>query len=138
MNRLKLAFLVGLGIATSAGVPLVAYRTGFSRGVEAGLATGTETEDVGHGVAALLIIRHLEAGRRDEALADLDAEVDAAIAAHRLRVRAPSYYAEAPESPTELVAYLEEYRRSRPSTAASQTPNLNRLVSEYLQSRNHP
>ena len=111
---------------------LFAYRIGFSRGVEAGLASGGEVEHVARGVAALSIIRHLEAGRSDEALAELDAQIDAGISAHWIRSQAPSHHADIVDSPDELIPYLEEYRRSRPSRARGQTPSMNRIVAESL------
>jgi len=124
-------------MASIALASLFAYRAGFSQGVEVGLATGSQLGQVSQGVGALSIIRHLEAGRHDAALSELDAQVDAGISAHWIRLQAPSGYAASIDSPAELVAYLERYRRSRPSTARSQTPTMNRLVAEYLDHRDH-
>ena len=132
MQRLRIALLAGSAVAAVALASFFAYRIGFSSGVEVGHATGGEIEQVTHGVVALSIIRHLEAGRDAEALAELDAQVDAGISAHWIRSQAPSHYADVFESPGELVAHLERYRRSRPSTAREQTPNMNRFVAEYL------
>jgi hypothetical protein len=135
MRTVQIALLAGVGAIVVSLASFLACRIGFSRGVEAGLATGIEVEQVAHGVAALSIIRQLEAGHHDEALAELDAQVDAGISAHRIRTQAPSLYADVVESPAELITHLEAYRRSRPSSARNRTPNMNRLVADFLAER---
>jgi hypothetical protein len=136
MRKIRFALIAGMTAVAVGLASLFAYRIGFSGGAEAGLATGVEVAQVGHGAAALSIIRHLDAGRDSDARAELDAQVDAGISAHWLRTQAPSHYADVVESPAELVGHLEEYRRSRPSTAYDQTPTMNRFVAEYLSEQN--
>jgi hypothetical protein len=62
-------------------------------------------------MGALSNIQHLEAGRGDAAVAELDAQVDAGISAHWLRERASSRFAQDVSSPADLVAYLERVVR---------------------------
>ena len=138
MARSTIAAVATCGVLASAVVSLWAYHLGHSHGVEMGLATGTQIEQVTHGVAAFSVIQHLEAERYAEALAELDAQVDAGISAHWMRLKAPSFYSDTLDSPADLVAYLEQYRRSRPSSTRDQTPHMNRMVAEYLASRDRP
>lgn len=97
--------------------------------------TGGYSEEIGQATGALIVREHLRAENTDEALATLDAMIDAGIAAHWRRIRRPSFYADAVAPATELVDLLVEHRRSHPSTATN-TPNLDRAVSEYLAYRN--
>jgi hypothetical protein len=123
-------------------VAAIASGTGFElgrrRGIDAGSATTNEFSGVACGIQALGVLEDLERGRRDAAASTLDSMIDVGIALHWLRLERPEYYANSLSPSTELVGHLARYRREHPSTAAAQTPNLNRLVTEYLGSEHAP
>lgn len=133
MARSRIAWLGG-ALAAAIASAAAAYHLGYGRGVEAGMWTGSYSEQLGQAAGALIVRQHLRAQESDEALAALDAMIDGGIASHWQRVRRPHFYADVVPPAPELADLLAEYRRAHPSTAAD-TPNLDRAVSEYLAHR---
>lgn len=136
MTHSPIAWLAG-ALAAVVASAAAAYHLGYGRGVEAGLWTGGYSEQLGQAAGALIVRQRLKAQESEEALAALDAMIDAGIASHWRRVRRPHRYADLPPPDPELVDLLAAYRRAHPSTAAG-TPNLDRSVSEYLAHRDAP
>jgi hypothetical protein len=135
MTRIRLLLTLIGAILVICLISATAFYLGYRRAEEATALAYDEFWSVVNATHALMVIGYLETDQRDRAQAALDSSVDAGIAAHWLRLRVPSKYAETPPPSTELVEHLAKYRASRPSAAAPETPNMNRSVSEYLAHR---
>ena len=118
-------------LPVSGGTAYFAYH----RGVEAGFLTSSEAHDVGCATGALGALGYLRSNRPEAAIAVLDSTIDSGIASHWRRLQVPTQYADYVPPAWDLVEVLAEYRKAHPSSAAPQTPNLNRSVAQYLAHR---
>lgn len=131
MLRSRIAWLAG-GLAAALASAGVAYRIGYDRGAERASWAQIELQQVTCATAAFAALGYLRAGDPPAAMATLDATIDAGISAHWLRIQRPEIFAESSPSGADLLPMLVEYRRSHPSSASDQTPQMDRRVAEYL------